>query len=81
MRAFLEDAKGYDANQSREVAAGGEVIEPEPVNTYRAEIEEMTNAIMEGREPRISGEDGLWSQKVMIACYESAKTGRAVTLQ
>jgi predicted dehydrogenase len=80
MKAFLEESKGYDAGQSREVSDGGQVIKPEPVNTYQAEIEEMSTAVMEERETRISGEDGLWSQKVMLACYESAKTGRAVTL-
>lgn len=81
MRAFLEAAGGYDAGQVREISADGEEIKPEPVNTYRAEIEEMCRAITEGRDPEISGGDGLWSQKVMLACYESAKTGRAVPVK
>ena len=81
MKAFLEEAGGYDAAQAREVSGGGREIKPEPVNTYRAEIEEMCRAIMEKREPGISGEDGLWSQKVMLACYESARTGKAVSLK
>ncbi len=81
MKAFLEESKGYDAAQAREVSADGEEIKPEPVNTYQAEIEEMSRAISEDREPAISGDDGLWSQKVMIACYESARTGKAVSLK
>ena len=34
-------------------------ITPEPVNTYKAEIEEFTQAIIEDRDPAISGELGL----------------------
>jgi predicted dehydrogenase len=48
------------------------------VNTYKAEIEEFTQAIIEDREPAISAELGLRSQKVLAACYESAGSGKAV---
>jgi len=78
MTAFLEqDGRDYDAQQAR-TAAQGMAIEPEPVNTYQAEIEEFSRAVLEDREPAISGELGLRSQKVLTACYESAKTGQAV---
>jgi predicted dehydrogenase len=53
-------------------------IKPKPVNTYQAEIEEFSAAIIEDREPAISGELGLRSQKVLTACYESAKSGKVV---
>jgi len=76
MTAYLEDKKGYDAQQARETDGAGEKISPEPVNTYRAEIEEFSGCILGDKTPSISGEDGLWSQKVLLACYESAKTGR-----
>jgi predicted dehydrogenase len=81
MVAFLEgQGKGYDAQQAR-----GEdssiTIAPEPVNTYRAEIEEFTQAIIENREPVISAELGLRSQKILAACYESARSGRAVEVE
>ena len=78
MVAFLEqDGKDYDAQQARS-AAEGMAIEPEPVNTYQAEIEEFSQAILDDREPAISGELGLRSQKILTACYESAKSGKAV---
>ena len=78
MTAFLEqDGKDYDAQQARS-AAEGLAIEPEPVNTYQAEIEEFSRAVIEDREPAISGELGLRSQKILTACYESAKSGKAV---
>jgi len=76
MVAYLEEAAaGYDAQQAR---AGGASLEiaPEPVNTYRAEIEEFSAAVLEGRPCLVTGEDGLHSQKVLAACYESAREGK-----
>jgi predicted dehydrogenase len=78
MVAFLEgEDKGYDARQARG-ADNGMIIAPEPVNTYRAEIEEFAQAIIEDREPVIGAELGLRSQKVLAGCYESARSGKAV---
>ncbi len=78
MTAFLnEGAGGYDAKQAR-AADGGVVIAPPPINTYRAEIEEFSAAILEKREPSNSAAIGLQSQKVLAACYKSAKTGKVV---
>lgn len=78
MIAFLEaEDAGYDANQSREVAEGI-IIAPEPKNIYRSEIQEFSQAIIEGREPSNNAKLGLHSQKVLTACYKSAKTGKEV---
>ena len=78
MVAFLEqDGNGYDAQQAR-TEAQGIVIAPEPVNTYQAEIEEFSRAIIDDREPLISGELGLRSQKILTACYESARSGKVI---
>ncbi len=80
MVAFLkEGATGYDAQQAR-AADGGVVIAPPPFNTYRAEIEEFSAAIIEKREPSNNAAIGLQSQKVLAACYESARTGKVVSL-
>jgi predicted dehydrogenase len=78
MVAFLEkDSKYYDAQQARK--EGQEmIIAPEPVNTYQVEIEEFGQAIIDDREPLIGGELGLRSQKVLAACYESAKLGKVI---
>lgn len=78
MAAWLEHADGsYDAQQTR-ASGQGLTIAPEPVNTYQAEIEEFGRAIQEDREPLISGKLGLRSQKILVACYESALSGQAV---
>lgn len=81
MRAYLKVSAGeYDALQQRDVSAGV-AITPEPVNLYRAEIEEFSQAILEDRDPVISGDAGIRSQKVLAACYESARTGRVVEIK
>jgi predicted dehydrogenase len=78
MLATLERvATGYDARQTR-ADSGAITISPEPVNTYRAEIEEFSQAILDGREPGQGGTLGLLSQRLLAACYESARTGRVV---
>lgn len=69
----------YDPLQARS-ADGGVAITPPARNTYRAEIEEFSQAIIEGRDPSNSAELGLQSQRVLAACYESARTGRQVRL-
>ena len=78
MVAFLEgEDRGYDAQQAR-AADQGLAIDPKPVNTYQAEIEEFSQAVIEDRTPKVSGEVGLRSQKILAACYESARSGQAV---
>ena len=80
MTAFIErSGEGYDAQQAR-TAGQGEPITPPPVNMYRAEIEEFSRAILDKRPSAIDAEIGLRSQKVLSACYRSAKIGRAVAV-
>ena len=80
MTAHLQDhATGYDAQQPR-TEAGGLVFNPEPVNPYRAEIEEFSQAILENRTPSNSAELGLRSQRVLAACYESARCGQTLSV-
>lgn len=71
--------EGYVAQQEREATAR-ETITPEPVPIYAAELDHLSDCIEKGITPMISGEEGLWSQAVVEACYESARRGQAVTL-
>ncbi len=81
MIAFLkEEDSVYDARQARTVS-GGNVISPTPVNTYKAEIEEFSGALLENRDPMAGPQVGLRSQKILTACYESSKTGRAIEIE
>jgi predicted dehydrogenase len=76
--AHLEEAaSGYDARQVR-TDDGGVVITPEPVNMYEAEVEDFSRAILDDRPPANHAGLGLRSALVLAACYESARTGKAV---
>jgi predicted dehydrogenase len=78
MVAFLErEGKAYDAQQAR-AEAEGMVIAPAEVNTYQAEIEDFNQAVIDDREPLIGAEAGLRNQKIIEACYKSAKLGKVV---
>ena len=74
-----KDTKGYEAEQVRE-EAGEEKIVLTPQNTYQQEIEDFCEAIESDKEPLFTGEDGLWNQKVILAAYESSKSGKVVEL-
>jgi len=81
MIAYLEgDNLGYDAQQARN-AGDGVAVAPVPINPYLAEIEEFSNAILQKREPRNNASIGLQSQKVIAACYQSAKTQKVVIVK
>ncbi len=76
MTAYLEGGdEAYNAQQTR-ATGGGMSINPAPVNAYKAEIMEFSNAILENRKPGNGYEIGMRNQKVLDACYKSAKTGK-----
>jgi predicted dehydrogenase len=81
MTAYLPaDETGYTARQTRATGAGLKIA-PEPQNTYRAEIEAFSAALLEHQPNPLGSALGLHSQKVMAACYESARTGHAIQLR
>lgn len=80
MIAYIEDEwSEYDANQLRNEGEG-RIIRPEPVNPYLAEIEEFSSAILEKREPANNAGSGMRSQRILSACYESAKVRKVVDI-
>ena len=81
MTAYLQaDDAGYAAQQARS-AGGGLSITPEPGNMYRAEIEAFSAALIDGKPNPLSSDIGLHSQKLLAACYESARTGRVLPVE
>jgi predicted dehydrogenase len=73
-------SKAYDAQQARTTSQMVE-LDPPPVNTYRAEIEEFSRALLDGRESILGGETGIRSQKLLEACYESARLSKSVSVK
>lgn len=73
---------GYDAQQTRRAKKmKNELLSVSPYNTYRAQIESFSYSILENKPVFVSGEDGLWNQKVILACYESSKKGKMVRVK
>lgn len=82
LSAVLKGAgRAYDAAQVRDAGAQASTITPPVVNMYRAHIEAFCAAIAKDTEPPVTGEDGLWSHRVIDACYEAARSGRTVALR
>ena len=82
LNAVIEKGdKGYDAGQARESEAAEQTIEPPVTNMYMAHIQAFCQAIMNDTPAPIPGEDGIWSHKVIEACYTSARTGKAVPVE
>ena len=81
MAVIEGETKGYDAQQVREEGAAEQIIAPALVNMSQAAIEGFCDAIANDTEPPVSGADGLWSHKVIDACYESARTGKIVEVK
>jgi predicted dehydrogenase len=72
-----DPSAGYESQQQRD-DAGGVAICPQQTNVYHAQVEAFSQSIINRIEPPVPGRDGLWSQRVLEACYQSAKTARAV---
>jgi predicted dehydrogenase len=77
---FESPDTAYDEKQSRG-GKEGVPIRPVPVNIYRAEIEDFSQAIIEGRQPLLLAEEGLHNQRILAACYESARSGQTILVR
>jgi len=53
-------------------------IESDCRNMYQEEIEAFAEAIINDTDPPMDGEEGVWSQRVVEAVYQSAETGKLV---
>ena len=81
MTAYIKDENsGYESGQERKSSAGIN-INPLPVNTYKAEIDEFSLAILQKREPANTYIIGLRNQKILAACYKSASSHRVVDIK
>lgn len=58
----------------------GKSLQFPDINHFAAEMDDFALHIMEKTPSRVSGEEGLRDVKIMMAIYESARTGKPVTL-
>ena len=58
----------------------GKPLEFPQVDHFATELDAFALSILENRPTKVSGEEGLQDVKIMMAIYESIRTGRAVKL-
>ena len=78
-RITMDPATPYRGNRLLIRTAEGE-HEPrlQPVNQFAREMDHLSEAIMRGTEVTTPGEEGLQDVRLMLAIYQSARTGRPV---
>jgi predicted dehydrogenase len=59
---------------------GVERIEIEPADSYRLELENLSDAIRGAADPLLGREDAVAQARVIDALYRSAGTGTAISL-
>jgi predicted dehydrogenase len=74
----LDPAFGYTGNKGRR-SDGREIALPAG-DLFAAEMDDFARCILQNKPSKVAGEEGLRDVKIMTAIYESARTGRAVSL-
>jgi len=70
----------YNYNSSRGTRSDGQTINLPSVNQFAAEMDDFAKCIMNNKSSKVSGEEGLRDVKIMMAIYDSARTGKPVKL-
>ena len=83
-RIELEPATRYDGNHMWTGRDGREQVvipPPGPSKTqFAGQLDHMSDCVLTGREPIVSGEEGLRDMRIVEAIYRSAREGRTVRL-
>jgi predicted dehydrogenase len=74
----LNPAFGYGGIQG--IRSDGQPIEFPQIDQFAAEMDDFSQCIQQNRPTRVPGEEGLRDVKIMMAIYESARTGKKVSL-
>ncbi len=75
----LDPAFFYTGN--RGLRSDGRTIAFPSIDQFAAEMDDFARCILEGTPSRVPGEEGLRDVRIMMAIYESARTGRPVELR
>jgi predicted dehydrogenase len=80
--AEVEPALSYTGVKFHKSGRGGQVEAPDlgDPNQFATEMDALARCILEDKEPKASGEQGLRDVKIMMAIYEAAKTGKTIKL-
>ena len=59
----------------------GKAIELPPTDQFAVEMDDFAQCILEKKATKVPGEEGLRDVTIMMAIYESARTGKAIDLR
>ncbi|MFN0051816.1 MAG: Gfo/Idh/MocA family protein [Planctomycetales bacterium] len=67
---------------ARRAGGGGGAADPKAISHagHRDQLRDFVQAVQTGRPPLVDGKEGRKSVEIILAIYQAAKTGRAVTL-
>ena len=74
----MDPAYYYHGNQA--IRSDGNAMDFADIDQFAAEMDDFAQCIMENRPTKVPGEEGLRDVKIMMAIYDSARTGKSVSL-
>jgi predicted dehydrogenase len=75
----LDPAFNYAGNHG--MRSDGKTIDFPPTDQFAVEMDDFAQCIMEKTASRVPGEEGLRDVSIIMAIYESARTGRPIDLR
>jgi predicted dehydrogenase len=84
LRAHVENGeymyRGIHAEGAPTWSTGYQYLRPASPSFHAVQLQEFLEAMQQEREPLVNGEEGRKSLELMLAIYESSRTGEAVRL-
>jgi predicted dehydrogenase len=77
-----EKAPGEDGNGGVDIKIGTAATKPTSIATggHQIQIADLIQAIKEDRDPMVTGEEARRAVEIILAIYESSRTGKQITL-
>jgi predicted dehydrogenase len=79
---ILDPATEYEGNKlTLQTEKGRQEVKVKERSQFSAEMDHFSQSLMENRDPKTPGEEGLRDIRIMQAIYQSAREGRPVSLE
>ena len=79
---ILDPATEYEGNKlTLQTEKGRQEVKVKEQSQFSAEMDHFSQSLMESRNPKTPGEEGLRDIRIMQAIYQSAREGRPVSLE
>ncbi|MGA2777450.1 MAG: Gfo/Idh/MocA family oxidoreductase [Steroidobacteraceae bacterium] len=74
----LDPAFNYDGIHG--MRSDGKAIDPQSTDQFAVEMDDFAQCILDQRATKVPGEEGLRDVRIMMALYESARSGRPIVV-